>query len=267
MLNRTFVLVSPSANCTPQDETFLISNKINIKDYEKVTYGVKPKYHWKKIMKASKISKSSRKIKKRPQQIPKITSFPIKDYLNKNFQCQNYSSYEHNYFSKTPQNKWVASEYATETIKHTAGAVYHTIKPKIKCKSCLNIIDGKNSKNKSILTTIKNWGGLKFASDEVNYICYCVEKVIRSQDNLLQGDKFLKVLRETLQILPNDILDDGAHVFEQEPLYDHRHHLILLIIQEYIDKRFHHEDMNMKDTIDRLRMHNNKMTIFSESNN
>lgn len=164
LFNRTFVLVSPSANCTPQDETFLISNKINIGDYAKVTYGIKPKYHCKKMMKNTKKLEQCRTTKKRPvpQKIPKIMSFPIKDYLNKSFQCKNYSSYEHNYFSKTPENKWVASEYATEMIKHIAGAVYNTIKPKIKCQSCLHLIDGKNSQNKSLLTVIKSWGGMKF---------------------------------------------------------------------------------------------------------
>jgi len=41
-----------------------------------------------------------------------------------------------------------------------------------------------NSTSKSKLTILKDRGGLNFASDDVNLICKCTEKIIRQYKNL-----------------------------------------------------------------------------------
>lgn len=65
-----------------------------------------------------------------------------------------------------------------------------------------------------------------------------------------------------MKILPPHIFDDGEHMLDQEPLYDHRQQLIYLIIQNYVDKRLKHESEKLNDLKGRVRMLYNKLTIF-----
>jgi len=124
------------------------------------------------------------------------------------------------------------------------------------------MLDGVPS-NKSKLTILKNRSGLKFASDDVNFICHCTKKILRqNKDILLSKNINFKIVTETLKILPPSILDDYNHVLDQEPLYDHRQQVIYLIIQTYIDIRLKHESEKLGDLKYRIRMHYNKLTIF-----
>jgi len=64
---------------------------------------------------------------------------------------------EHDYSKK---DAWIDSEYLDEVIKHTAGAVIHSIRKKIHCTKCLDMLYSEPS-TKSKLTTLKNRGGVK----------------------------------------------------------------------------------------------------------
>lgn len=190
----------------------------------------------------------------------KFTSTQVNDFLQNN----KYHIFEHNY---NKSEGWYSSEYSEEIIKHTAGSIVHILKRIIHCKKCCELLDGANSTFKSKLTILKNRGGLNFASDDVNFICKCTEKIIRQCKNLLAENINTKLITKTLEILPITILDDNKHYLEQEPfsksLLDHRNQLILLIIQKYIDIRLKHESNILQDQRQRIRMQNNKLTIFS----
>lgn len=71
------------------------------------------------------------------------------------------------------------------------------------------------------------------------------------------------IFQETLKKIPSTILDRDGHSVEQDLLCDHRHKLILSILDKYFDIRIHHEGSSLEETVDRIRMRNNKMTIFS----
>lgn len=71
------------------------------------------------------------------------------------------------------------------------------------------------------------------------------------------------VFQETLEKLPSTILDKDGHSLEQDLFHDHSHQLILLILSKYFDIRMHHEGSSLDETIERIRMRNNKMTIFT----
>jgi len=108
---------------------------------------------------------------------------------------------------------------------------------------------------------MKNQGGLNFASDEVFFIFKCTEKVIRQNGNLFLKNIYSTLVNETLRMLPKTIFDN-AHFFEQEPLLSHRNQLLVLITSKYIDIRLNHEGKIMNDHKERIRMQNNKLTIF-----
>lgn len=180
--------------------------------------------------------------------------FNIDENLHLNFDMA-----EHDYSKK---DSWVNSEYLDDIIKHTAGAVVHSIRPKLHCENCIDMLQ-VNPSSKSKLSVLKNRGGLIFASDDVILICHLTEKVIRQNKNALFSPNInFKIVTETLKILPPRVFDDRKHILEQEPLYDHRQQLIYLVIQNYVDKRLKHESDKVNDLKSRIRMFYNKLTIF-----
>lgn len=244
LLNNLNIIISSSANCSPLDETLLISaeNFTNINNENS------------KIISKNTVCDFMKKQDETPCKV-KFTSTQINDFLQNN-----------NYIFKDNYSKsedWYSSEYAEEIIKHTAGCIIHILKRIIHCQKCCELLDGANSTFKSKLTILKNRGGLNFASDDVNFICKCTEKIIRQSENLLAKNINTNIIIKTLEILPSTILDDNKHFLEQEPFMDHRNQLILLIIQKYIDIRLKHESNILNDQRQRIRMQNNKLTIFS----
>jgi len=197
--------MSSSANCTPLDQTLLISEEM--KEKKIINSNVK-------ISTINSIDRTAaaNKMKIVIPKLHQLSNNQIND-LSQN----NYHNFEHNY-SKCED--WCYSEYADEIIKHTAGAIVRILKRKIHCNKCCDLLDGTNSDFKSKLTLLlknllknsieyllKN-RGLCFASDDVNFICKCTEKIIRQQENVLYVNITLKLITETMTILPSSILND-----------------------------------------------------------
>lgn len=181
-------------------------------------------------------------------------SLPVHQYIHKHN-----SVLEHDY---SQSGNWIHSEYLEDIVKHTAGAIVHFLKKKIHCDQCLNMLNGQSS-GISKLTYRKDRGGLKYPSDDVNFICCQTEKIItRFKNKLLSKDINFLLLTETLKILPHSGFNNNEHLFEQEPLYDHRYPIIYLIIQNYIDLRLKHESNKLCNSKFRVRMMYNKLTIF-----
>lgn len=245
--NKIEITVPKSANCLPQDDTLLITDiaDTSLINNQQIAHTdqlspTKPREQEMRKKKSNKLTKSQ--------------SFPVKDFLH-----SNYAILEHDY--STTEN-WVQSEYQEHIINHVAGAVVSSIKRLIHCEQCLSMLRGPVTE-KSGLTKLKNRGGLNFASDDVRVICHNAEQIIRKHKHcLVTKDINFKLVTETLKILPYSILDNNNHVFDQEPLYDHRHQLIYLIIQNYVDKRLKYEGDKLNDFKSRVRMHYNKLTIF-----
>jgi len=104
---------------------------------------------------------------------------------------------------------------------------------------------------------------LHFASDDVYTIYHCTEKIIRQHtDVLMSKNIYFIIVSKTLQIIPHSVFHHEVHNLEQEPLYDHRRQLIYLVVQNYLNKRLKHESDKLCDVKHRIRMFNNKMTIF-----
>jgi len=89
------------------------------------------------------------------------------------------------------------------------------------------------------------------------------EKIIRQYKNLFVKNINTILITKTLEILPSSILDNNKHYLEQELFMDHRNQLILLIIQKYIDIRLKHESKISQNQRQKIRMQNNKLTVFS----
>ncbi|KYQ53568.1 hypothetical protein ALC60_00095, partial [Trachymyrmex zeteki] len=183
----------------------------------------------------------------------------IYDYFKNN--DNNNSIFDHNNYCENA--RWYVSDYLEEIVKHIAGSIVYSVKKNIICKICRDMLEGDDTV-KSKLTIKKNRGGLHFPPEDVIFICMSTEKTIRRHVHLLlTKDINNKLITETLQTLPHTILDSNNYILDQDPLYDHRHQLILLIIQKYIDIRLTHESKCSKDDSKRIRMRNNKLTIFS----
>jgi len=238
LLNNLNIIISSSANCSPLDETLLISEN---ETSETISDNTESDFRKKRKETSCKV---------------KFTSTQVNDFLSSNVK---YHIFEHNY----DKSESYCSEYTEEIIKHIAGLIVRNLKRIIHCKNCYELLDGANSTYKSKLTILKDRGGLNFASDDVNLICKCTKKIIHQYKNLFVKNINTILITKTLEILPSSILNDNKHYLEQELFMDHRNQLILLIIQKYIDIRLKHESKISQDQRQRIRMHNNKLTIFS----
>lgn len=157
---------------------------------------------------------------------------------------------EHDYSEK---DSWLDSEYLDDISYYTAGVVVHSIRTKVHCQICKDILL-VNPSSKSKLSVLKNRGGLIFACDDVNLFCHLTEKIIRQNKTTFFSPTFnFRIVTETLKILPPRLFDDGKHILEREPLYDHRQQLIHLVEQNYVDKRLKHESDKVNDIKSKLR--------------
>lgn len=159
---------------------------------------------------------------------------------------KDYTFLEHDY---TKREGWCTSEYIDEIVKHIAGFIVFSLKKKIHCHQCLSMLQKKdNVSTNSKLTELKNRGSLHFSSDDVNYICLTAEKVFRQNKHLIFSSTFLHIIfQETLEKIPTTILDRDEYSAEQDLLCDHRHQLILSILNKYFDIRMHHEGSTLRN--------------------
>lgn len=52
------------------------------------------------------------------------------------------------------------------------------------------------------------------------------------------------------------------HIYDQSPLFDHRSQIIKLILETYFKVRLKHESTTFANSTQRIRMRNNKLTLF-----
>jgi len=232
--NKMTCTISTSANCRPLDNTLLLSS--DDKSYKK-----------ERVLS----SKSSNAVC-----LAKVSSnIDIRNNLHKNADIY----WEHDYGRIS---NWSLNEYRSEIIAYVAGSIVHVVRNKIHCEHCLKLLVDYSFENKTKLISLRNYGGLNYASQDVQTICKCTETVIRQTVDIFVSNIYEKISCETLQILPKSIFNDN-HFLEQELMMDHRSQLILLIISKYIDIRIKHEAKLLNTEQQRVRMKNNKMTIFS----
>lgn len=110
----------------------------------------------------------------------------------------------------------------------------------------------------------KNRGGLCEASNDVITICKIAEKTFRLNQHILFKTKNIlqRLILQTSQSLPSHVLYDNKHIFDQSPLFDHRDQVIKLILQKFFNLRLNHESKAFTNCNQRIRMKNNKLTLF-----
>lgn len=135
LLNNMNVSVPPSANCSPQDSTLLISNET---DHVFTASTVENKEN---IIKPEKKEKKKKKFK------------PSKELTNMTqYLSLNHCLMDHDY---SERDGWVESSYSDEIFMHTAGAVVHQILPEIHCEECKKMLLVKPTKESGL--TKKPW--------------------------------------------------------------------------------------------------------------
>lgn len=157
------------------------------------------------------------------------------------------------------------NNYLDDIIAYISGAVVKTISGKINCALCkTNLITELNEEPESLLQRRKRYGSLTSASKDVIHICKIAEKVVRMYKHCLHIPNILQKLHITaLHLIPtNSFFLNNDHLYDQEPLADHRYQLIQLILSQYFKIRLHHEAASLQDTITRIRSKNTKIILF-----
>jgi len=165
------------------------------------------------------------------------------------------------------KNSWCVTEYATEIITYISGYIAKNIIKKINCSICKKLLI-KNTTQKDIYRTDKllqrkNRSGLCEASNDVITICKEAEKTFRLNQHIAFKTKNIvqHLILQTLQSLPSYVFYDN-HVFDQSPLFDHRGQIIKLILKKFFHLRLMHESKAFINCDQRIRMKNNKLTLF-----
>lgn len=173
----------------------------------------------------------------------------------------------HSYFSDTR----IITEFSEQIIAYIAGFIVKYLYNKIRCENCLSSLQSTDN-NKRIFSLInfKNKYNLIFPSIDIFNVCKKCEIVLRfalkENENALMQYKF-SISYLTSQVLPYFLHNDNIfselinHSIEQNPLSNHRIHLIKCICEKYFSVRLFYISKQSKKVT--LRHHYNKITLFS----
>ncbi|KAJ8974686.1 hypothetical protein NQ317_019842 [Molorchus minor] len=139
------------------------------------------------------------------------------DSLVDNLESDDIIEHDHDYFSFL----LTLSPFIEEIVKYISGFVVRKVKNIIKCRFCLDQLESVQLS--STLLTIKKYGNLTMASEDVNKICLNLEKLIRQYKNVFHNEAM------------------NNHILSQDLLDNHRIQLIKLISAVYLKIRLHHE--------------------------
>jgi len=172
---------------------------------------------------------------------------------------------EHNYFLVNNER---VNEYADEIIAYISGYIVKIIIEKILCSDCKQLLVLSNTEKQSDRTSKliqrKNRGKLFEASNDVITICKIAHKILRcNQHKLFTTKNILEYLIcQAVHSVPSYVFDNNDHIFEQSPLFDHRNQVIKLILAQFFNLNLKHESKLLVDSVQRIRMKNNKITLF-----
>jgi len=172
---------------------------------------------------------------------------------------------DHDYFM---QNNWCFTEYTSELITYIAGFVVRTVTRKINCLCCKQLFISRETQRKldiyrtDKLLQQKNRDDLCQVSRDIIAICKTAEKTLRANQHISCKTKnILHVLiHQSERCLPSHILNTDIHIFRQK--FDYRSQLIRLILKIFFNIRFKHETATYINFTQRVRMRNNKLTLF-----
>lgn len=226
------ISVPLSANCTPRDDTLLLSVEPSIADETKTVEGSQAKY-----------GKTDVDV-----DIPDDIATDFSEPMNM-----------HDYSRPVMLN-----QYVDDVVEYLAGWVVRSVGSKIKCETCKKKLVAGEFKSPSLLIERKNRGGLTKPSKFVEIICKTAEKVIREYSHTLFAlrNPLERLVVQSLNRLPSSVLRGDDHIFDQTPLFDHHNQLVRNILERYICVRFHHESAMLHVRDERIRMKMNKLTLF-----
>ncbi|KAJ8720540.1 hypothetical protein PYW08_006005 [Mythimna loreyi] len=157
-----------------------------------------------------------------------------------------------------------------QIIGYISGWVSRKLCGSLKCEDCRSSLFTNEKLWFHKLVTLKDMGGLCFASHDVFLVC------LKSEDTLkkfiIENGPYFRnshdfkrlqynILKHFLQSNVFDILSE--HSMNQTPILNHRLQLIRAIIQKYLNVRLHHEHKNnpfIKSTSKRQKR--NKLNLF-----
>lgn len=142
---------------------------------------------------------------------------------------------ENNYLNSSV---WDITLYVEDVVSYIAGFVVKAIKTYLACLTSQSLIEDEETH--SLLQQQKTYGRLVKASKLVINVCKIAEKFFRFFNKRtgifsIKKNLIALLINGTLQILPASIYDIfGDHLFDDDPLNNHCHFLITLILKNRI---------------------------------
>jgi hypothetical protein len=151
-------------------------------------------------------------------------------------------------------------EYVRHVTIYVAGFV--TRRKKLKCEACVDFLS--QSHIQSSLISFKDVRGLNYPSDDVIKICQTCETIFRRHADGFDDSSYTKILNFILRqfigwpIFEKQVVDGT----ENEVLKNHNIVLIKLVVNTYLDIKFHHKSTIVLSDKISIRNFRHQLTIF-----
>ncbi|EFA01018.1 Transposable element P transposase-like Protein [Tribolium castaneum] len=168
---------------------------------------------------------------------------------------------------QSQSSSWDLTDYVLDVVSYISGFVVKSLNKSVTCMQCLRLLEGDRTFSK--LQQQKEYRHLYRASQMVVSVCQNAEKYFRYfhkttgifNKNIENLPQILIV--NTMRNLPSSVMDVfGDHLYDDDPLDNHFHKLVKLILKGYFKLRIHHEARKSVDKIDRIRTSLNKTILF-----
>lgn len=169
-------------------------------------------------------------------------------------------NHDHDYYLHTAFNN-LNKSYIDDIIAYIAGFIAYKILRKLSCDICKQQLYSNVCHSK--LQVVKNRGTLTNASTDVVTLCKIAETTFRENMLILAQKNILHTLLiKTLRKVPNNIFDNTTHLFDQNPLNDHRLQLIKIVLNKYFKTRCTHYANSKNANLEKIRSKLTKLILF-----
>lgn len=169
-------------------------------------------------------------------------------------------SVEHNYLETISR----LTPFVENVSAYIAGFVVKQVIKKINCSICIQFLSSKNTENLLINLKNRNNALIKPCHDAI-YICATAEREFRSCPNVFLPGIKTKLYYQIQKIVykNNTFSTMNDHCIGQELFNNHKNQIIALIINKYLELRFHHASkIKTKSNEIKLRKKLTKLILF-----
>ncbi|CAG4985045.1 unnamed protein product [Colias eurytheme] len=135
------------------------------------------------------------------------------------------------------------SNFKNQVVGYIAGFVVKSLSKQIKCINCIDNLTAKNRYWFHKFVTLKDRGGLSYASEDVYLICMVAESIIQNIDKVSDIQSNIIYKKIVIDVMKKFVGSDSRRYFEFDMSHVsgaiHQTNLMRLVVEKYIQIRLH----------------------------